>query len=102
MVKGATYSFAKWAWVRDAGDGLLILRASLGRFGEEATLQVLSGTIRLTAGDDVWEGTSGDHLVIPPHRHDLAHRRAPLPLGGPHRPVRHAAHSAPPRADPAL
>ena len=37
----------------------------------EATLQVLSGTIRLTAGDDVWEGTSGDHLVIPPHRHDL-------------------------------
>jgi quercetin dioxygenase-like cupin family protein len=37
----------------------------------EATLQVLSGTIRLTAGADVWEGTSGDHLVIPPHRHDL-------------------------------
>jgi quercetin dioxygenase-like cupin family protein len=37
----------------------------------EATLQVLSGTVRLTAGDEVWDGAAGDHLVIPPHRHDL-------------------------------
>lgn len=37
----------------------------------EATLQVLVGTVRLTAGDEVWEGGTGDHLVIPPHRHDL-------------------------------
>ncbi len=38
----------------------------------EATLQVLSGQVRLTAGDEAWEGTAGDHLVIPPVRHDLA------------------------------
>ena len=37
----------------------------------EATLQVLSGTVRLTAGEEVWHGEAGDHLVIPPHRHDL-------------------------------
>ncbi|HWJ08015.1 MAG TPA: FAD-dependent oxidoreductase, partial [Nocardioides sp.] len=39
-VKASTFSFAKWDWVRAAGDGLLVLRTSLGRFGEEATLQV--------------------------------------------------------------
>ncbi len=37
----------------------------------EATLQVLVGSVRLTAGDEGWDGTPGDHLVIPPHRHDL-------------------------------
>ncbi len=38
-VKAATFSFAKWAWVREAGDGLLLLRTSLGRYGEETALQ---------------------------------------------------------------
>ena len=37
----------------------------------EATLQVLSGEVRLTAGDDAWDGSAGDHLVIPPARHAL-------------------------------
>ena len=37
----------------------------------EATLQVLRGRVRVTAGDDAWEGTAGDHLVLPPTRHDL-------------------------------
>ena len=37
----------------------------------EASLQVLSGTVRLTAGDETWEGGAGDYLVLPPHRHDL-------------------------------
>ena len=37
----------------------------------EATLQVLRGSVRLTAGDDQWEGRAGDHVVIPPVRHDL-------------------------------
>ncbi|THJ10114.1 FAD-dependent oxidoreductase, partial [Nocardioides sp.] len=42
QVKASTFSFAKWAWVRAAGEeqGLLVLRTSLGRFGEQATLQV--------------------------------------------------------------
>ena len=41
-VKAATFSFAKWDWVRAAGgaEDLLILRTSLGRYGEEQTLQV--------------------------------------------------------------
>ena len=38
-IKAATFSFAKWGWVRAAGDGLLLLRTSLGRYGEEAALQ---------------------------------------------------------------
>lgn len=37
----------------------------------EATLQVLSGDVRLTAGDESWNGTTGDHLIIPRARHDL-------------------------------
>ena len=37
----------------------------------DASLQVLVGTVRLTAGEEVWEGSAGDYLVIPPHRHDL-------------------------------
>jgi oxygen-dependent protoporphyrinogen oxidase len=39
-VKASTFSFAKWDWVRSAGEGLLVLRTSLGRYGEESTLQV--------------------------------------------------------------
>jgi protoporphyrinogen/coproporphyrinogen III oxidase len=40
-VKASTYSFAKWDWVRAAGaaEDLLLLRCSVGRHGEEATLQ---------------------------------------------------------------
>lgn len=37
----------------------------------EATLQVLRGSVRLHAGEDTWDGSMGDHLVIPPARHDL-------------------------------
>jgi len=37
----------------------------------EATLQVLAGHVRLTAGEDSWEGKAGDYLVIPDQRHDL-------------------------------
>ena len=40
-IKASTFSFAKWGWVRAAGaeHGLVHLRTSLGRHGEEATLQ---------------------------------------------------------------
>ena len=45
QVKAATYSFAKWDWVREAGTGvrgedLLLLRCSIGRHREEQVLQV--------------------------------------------------------------
>lgn len=37
----------------------------------EATLQVLQGHVRLTAGDDAWDGKTGDYVRIPPARHAL-------------------------------
>ncbi|MDQ6522025.1 cupin domain-containing protein [Nocardioides sp. LHD-245] len=38
---------------------------------DEATLQVLEGEVALHAGGETWRGEAGDHLVIPPQRHDL-------------------------------
>lgn len=38
---------------------------------QEATLQVLSGRVRLDTGEETWEGGAGDLLVVPPQRHDL-------------------------------
>ncbi|RNL64187.1 protoporphyrinogen oxidase [Nocardioides marmoriginsengisoli] len=41
-IKAATFSFAKWDWVREAGDGrekTLVMRCSLGRHREEHQLQ---------------------------------------------------------------
>ena len=37
----------------------------------EATIIVLSGHARLSAGSISWEGHKGDLLVIPPERHSL-------------------------------
>jgi quercetin dioxygenase-like cupin family protein len=36
-----------------------------------ATLQVIGGRVRLVAGADQWELGEGDHLQIPPVRHQL-------------------------------
>ena len=38
----------------------------------EATIQVLRGRIRLTAGQTTWEGRTGDMLIVPDARHALA------------------------------
>ena len=38
----------------------------------EATVQVLSGRVRLLAGTNSWDGREGDLIVIPPSRHSLA------------------------------
>ena len=40
----------------------------------EATLQVIEGQVTLRADSDEWEARAGDHLAIPPQRHDLAAR----------------------------
>lgn len=37
----------------------------------EATLQVLSGHVRLTAGADAWDGRTGDYVALPTARHAL-------------------------------
>lgn len=59
-IKAATLSFAKWDWVRDAGRGagpggedLLLLRASLGRHREEATLQASDGELLAACRGDL-------------------------------------------------
>lgn len=38
----------------------------------EATVHVLSGRVRLTAGEEAWEGRAGDLIIVPDRRHDLA------------------------------
>jgi protoporphyrinogen/coproporphyrinogen III oxidase len=51
-IKASTFSFAKWDWVREAGDGMLLLRTSLGRHREEAALQVSDEElVALSLGD---------------------------------------------------
>ena len=37
----------------------------------EATIQVLRGRVRLTAGQIAWDGRTGDLLVVPDARHAL-------------------------------
>jgi quercetin dioxygenase-like cupin family protein len=37
----------------------------------EATLQVLQGHVRLTAGAHTWDGKAGDYVAIPRERHGL-------------------------------
>jgi quercetin dioxygenase-like cupin family protein len=51
----------------------LLAGASLGEHDSpgEATLLVLRGRVTLRAGEDSWDGRTGDLLVIPPSRHSL-------------------------------
>ncbi len=37
----------------------------------EATVHVLHGRVRLGAGEDRWDGSPGDLIVVPDSRHDL-------------------------------
>ena len=37
----------------------------------EATLQVLEGHVRVTTGDDSWDGKAGDYVAVPRERHAL-------------------------------
>jgi oxygen-dependent protoporphyrinogen oxidase len=39
LVKGVTFSSVKWGWHAQTAPGLVLVRASVGRFGEEAALQ---------------------------------------------------------------
>ncbi len=62
-IKAATFSFAKWEWVRAAGraaaggDDLLLLRLSLGRAGDERTLQADDAELVATAVGDLAAAT---------------------------------------------
>jgi quercetin dioxygenase-like cupin family protein len=37
----------------------------------EATVHVLRGRVRLAAGENSWEGSTGDLLIVPDSRHSL-------------------------------
>lgn len=37
----------------------------------EATLQVIEGRVRLASGEVNWDGSTGDHIIIPQARHSL-------------------------------
>jgi oxygen-dependent protoporphyrinogen oxidase len=51
-IKASTFSFAKWAWVRDLDPDVVVLRTSLGRHGEETTLQAGDeGLVRVSLAD---------------------------------------------------
>jgi oxygen-dependent protoporphyrinogen oxidase len=51
-IKAATFSFAKWTWVRDLDPDVVVLRTSLGRHREEATLQATDGgLVRVSLAD---------------------------------------------------
>lgn len=63
-VKAATFSFAKWDWVRRAGDGLLVLRTSLGRYGEAGSLQVPDAALVDASRTDLAAAT-GLPLAVP-------------------------------------
>ena len=51
-IKASTFSFAKWAWVRDLDPDVVVLRTSLGRHREEVTLQATDeGLVRVSLAD---------------------------------------------------
>ncbi|MCY7401279.1 MAG: protoporphyrinogen oxidase, partial [Nocardioides sp.] len=51
-IKASTFSFAKWGWVRDLDPDVVVLRTSLGRHGEEVTLQSTDeGLVRVSLAD---------------------------------------------------
>jgi len=66
-VKASTFSFAKWGWVRQAGDGLLLLRASLGRHREEATLQVTDDELVAVSLGDLAAAVGLDAVPVDTH-----------------------------------
>lgn len=68
-IKAATFSFAKWGWVREAGaaDGLIHLRTSLGRHGEEAALQASDDELVAVSLRDLRDGTGLDAMPVDTH-----------------------------------
>lgn len=58
-VKASTFSTNKWGWVADAAPDLFILRASLGRVGEEAVLQRSDDDLVRLVQDDLAQVLGG-------------------------------------------
>ncbi|MFC6152744.1 protoporphyrinogen oxidase [Nocardioides yefusunii] len=58
-IKASTFSFAKWEWVRSAGEaaGLTFLRTSIGRHGEVGVLDADDATLVQFSLDDLADAT---------------------------------------------
>jgi oxygen-dependent protoporphyrinogen oxidase len=97
-IKAATFSFAKWDWVREAGAdaGVVPIRTSLGRAGEARSLQATDEELVATSLTDLAEvtGLTADPLdthvqrwggglpqYAPGHLDLVARVRAGLPPG---------------------
>ncbi len=68
-IKAATFSFSKWGWVREAGaaDGLIHLRTSLGRHGEEAALQANDDELVAVSLRDLRDATGLEATPVDTH-----------------------------------
>ncbi len=58
-IKASTFSFAKWGWVKEAGDarGVTLLRTSIGRHGEAGALDVEDAELVRVSLEDLAEAT---------------------------------------------
>lgn len=68
-IKAATFSFAKWNWVRRAGEpsGVVLLRCSIGRHREERVLQVDDDELVATAQADLGRAIGLSVLPVDAH-----------------------------------
>jgi oxygen-dependent protoporphyrinogen oxidase len=63
-VKAVTFSTVKWPHLRDAGDGLHIVRCSLGRVGEESLLQSADAELAGLATADLAAATGAREAPV--------------------------------------
>jgi oxygen-dependent protoporphyrinogen oxidase len=66
-IKASTFSFAKWDWVREAGDGLLLIRTSVGRHREADTLQVTDDELVAVSLRELAEATGAGAAPVDAH-----------------------------------
>ncbi len=85
-IKASTYSFNKWAWLGAASD-LRILRASIGRHREEASLQASDDELVAHVVTDLSTAT-GQAIAARRRARAALGRCAPAVRRGPSRPGR--------------
>lgn len=53
LVKAVTYTSRKWAWVRDAAPDVFVVRCSVGRFGDEQSLNRSDDSLAAAAWGEI-------------------------------------------------
>jgi protoporphyrinogen/coproporphyrinogen III oxidase len=66
-IKASTFSFAKWGWVREAGEGLLLLRTSVGRHREADALQVTDDELVAVSLRELTDATGAAATPVDTH-----------------------------------